>query len=59
MNRTAPGPNDSVETLVDVGAILLEGGDDKGQDTAIHQELHAELLVLREQIQVSMICLRT
>ena len=48
MNRTAPGATDSVETLVDVGAILLEGGDDKGQDTAIHQELHAEFLVLRE-----------
>ena len=38
MNWTAPGPTDSEEALVDVGTMLLEGGDDKGQDSAIHQE---------------------
>ena len=48
--RTAPGPTDSEQVLVDDGAVLLIGGDSKGQDTAVHQELHAEGIVLREQI---------
>jgi hypothetical protein len=37
--RTAPGPIYSEQVLVNGGAVLLVGGDDKGQDTAIHQEL--------------------
>ena len=48
--RTAPGPTDSEQVLVNDGAVLLVGGDDKGQNTAIHQELRAEGFVLREQI---------
>ena len=50
MYRTAPGPTDSEQVLVNDGAVLLVGGDDKGQDTAVHQELHAEGFVLREKI---------
>ena len=50
VNRTAPGPTDSEQVLVNDGAVLLVGGDDKGQDTAIHHELHAEGFVLREHI---------
>ena len=48
--RTAPGPTYSEQVLVNGGAVLLVGGDDKGQDTAVHQELHAEGFILREQI---------
>ena len=51
--RTAPGLTDSEEVLVEDGAVLLVGGDDKGQETAVHQELHAEGLVLREKIVVN------
>ena len=50
MYRAAPGATDSKETLVDDGTILLVCGDDKGQDATIHQELHAESFVLREQV---------
>jgi hypothetical protein len=47
--RKAPGPTDSEQVLVNDGAVLLVGGDDK-QDTAVYQELHAEVFVLREKI---------
>ena len=50
MYRKAPCPIDSEEILVDDGYVLLVGGDGKGQDNAVHYELHSEGFVLREQI---------
>ena len=48
--RTAPGPTDSEQVLVNDGAVLLVVGDDKEQDTAVHQELYAQGFVSREHI---------
>ena len=45
-----PGATDSEEVLDDDGAVLLVGGDDKGQDTAVHQELPADGFFLRDYI---------
>ena len=50
MHRPAPGATNSEETLVDGGAVFLVCGDDSGQDTAIHQELHAQVFIIREQV---------
>ena len=50
MYRAAPGATDSEQVLVDDGAVLLVCGDDKGQDTAIHKELHAEFFIFREKV---------
>ena len=53
MYRLTPGAADSEQTLVDGGAVLLVCGDHRGQDTAIHQELHAQVFVLREQVRIN------
>ena len=53
MYRPAPSAADSEQTLVDCGAVLLVGGDHRGQDTAIHQKLHAQVFILREQVRIN------
>ena len=42
----APGPGNSKELLMDDWSILLVGGDDQGQDTAVKDELHDLVLVV-------------
>ena len=36
----APGTGNSEQLLMDDWSILLEGGDDQGQHTAVQDELH-------------------
>ena len=46
VNRSAPGPCNSEQLLMDDLSILLVGGDDHGQDTAVEDELHHQVLVV-------------
>ena len=35
---------------MDGGAVLLVGGDDQGQDTAVNDELHGDFLIRRKKV---------
>ena len=40
VKSSAPGTGNSEQLLMDDWSILLVGGDDQGQDTAVQDELH-------------------
>ena len=50
MQGPTPSPGYFEKLLVDDGAMELVGGDDQGQHTAVNDELHAELIIVRAKV---------
>ena len=46
VKSSAPGTSNSEQLFMDDLSILLVGGDDHGQDTAVEDELHHQVLVV-------------
>ena len=51
MQGPTPRPGYFEQLLVDDGAMVLVGGDDQGQHTAVNVELHAELIIVSAEVR--------